>query len=75
MKQTPLWRSVLLCSSIAAVGPIAAHAQTTTTTTASTSGTLQEVVVTAARRAQNLQKTSIAVTAISGATIQQQMIF
>ena len=72
MKQTPLWRSVLLCSSIAAVGPIAAHAQTTTTTTASTSGTLQEVVVTAARRAQNLQKTSIAVTAISGATIQQQ---
>lgn len=33
---------------------------------------LQEVVVTAARRAQNLQRTSIAVTAISGATIQQQ---
>ena len=74
MKPTPLLRTGLLCS-IAAMAPIAAHAQiasTTNTSTTARSGTLQEVIVTAARRAQNLQKTSIAVTAISGTTIQKQ---
>ena len=67
MKQTSLWRSALL-GSLAAIGPTAAHAQTATNNKA----TLQEVIVTAARRAENIQKTSIAVTAISGTTIQRQ---
>lgn len=67
-----LWRSLLL-GSAAAIAPLAAQAQNAPiSNTVSRSGALQEVVVTAARRAQNLQKTSIAVVAISGTTIQKQ---
>ena len=66
MKRTSFARLALLCSSVAILAPVAVRAQTTRKTT------LQEVVVTASRRAQSIQKTSIAVTAISGTTIQQQ---
>jgi iron complex outermembrane recepter protein len=70
--QRPRLRLALLCTSVIAFGGLAVQAQDASTTTTTKQNKLQEVVVTAARKAQNLQKTSIAVTAISGTTIQQQ---
>src|SRR5690348_10133164 len=73
---------VALCGSL--IVPLAvcqtATAQNATDQTAqnatdqATAGTLQEVVVTAERRATNLQTTPISVMAISGITLQTEQI-
>ena len=54
----------------AATQTTATEAQTTTTTSAAGAGTLQEVIVTAQRRAQNIQDVPITIQAMTGKTLQ-----
>lgn len=71
------WRAISLASPLV-IAPLVsaplAHAQTPSSVPPSRNGTLQEVVVTAERRAENVQKTAVAVTVISGGTIQRQAL-
>jgi iron complex outermembrane recepter protein len=57
-----------------AAAQTAAADQNTTAQSTATTGTLQEVVVTAERRATNLQTTPISVVAVSGSQLQSQQI-
>jgi len=68
-------RRFLLASTAAGLCVVvtaAAHAQTVNTATTATSAKLEEVIVTAQKRRQNLQKTPESVTAISGTTLSQE---
>ena len=67
-------RLALLCTAVTVWAPLAAHAQSAPIASApnAQSSTLQEVTVTASRRAKSLQKTAITVTVVSGTTIQRQ---
>src|SRR5690349_16311117 len=70
-------RSLLLASTIAATGFAAtgASAQTASAEPAArTAGTLEEIVVTARKRTENLQTTPIAISAVSAEMLEQHNV-
>jgi len=69
MKPSTLRSTLLACTAVAVVGLLPAQALAQSGPTADRDGGLEEIIVTAQKREQNLQDVPIAVTALSGDTL------
>ena len=71
---TTAWRTALLASAAGFAVPAQAQDIPPTATAASPRGPLEDIVVTARRREENLQETPISVSAFSGATLEKMNV-